>query len=104
MNHPALRVAGYYLGGVLVGNETTLPVHWLWAGVAGVVVGWAWCWWMHRLFSLALWQRELCHENLAGWGAQGAELGRGICWRLGIFLLGWANYAGQTTPLSLIHI
>ena len=100
MNHPALRVAGYYLGGVLVGNEATLPVHWLWAGVAGVVVGWAWCWWMHLLFSLALWQRELCHENLAGWGAQGAELGRGICWRLGIFLLGWANYAGQTTPSS----
>jgi len=100
MNHPALRVAGYYLGGVLVGNKTTLPVHWLWVGVAGVVVGWAWCWWMHRLFSMALWQRELCHENLAGWGAQGTELGRGICWRLGIFLLGWANYAGQTTPSS----
>ena len=27
-------------------------------------------------------------------------MGRGICWRLGIFLLGWANYAGQTTPSS----
>ena len=33
-------------------------------------------------------------------GSAGAELGRGICWRLGIFLLGWANYAGQTTPSS----
>ena len=32
MNHPALRVAGYYLGGVLVGNETGLSVHWLWGG------------------------------------------------------------------------
>ncbi len=101
MNHPALRVAGYYLGGVLVGNETGLSVHWLWGGVIGLVVGWGWCWWMYRLCSLALWHSELCHEQLAGWGAQGAELGRGVCWRLAVFLLGWANYMGHTTPSSL---
>ena len=66
-----------------------------------MVVGWGWCWWMYRLCSLALWHSELCHEQLAGWGAQGAELGRGVCWRLAVFLLGWANYMGHTTPSSL---
>ena len=101
MNHPALRVAGYYLGGVLVGNEIGLSVHWLWWWVIGLVVGWGWCWWMYRLCSLALWHSELCHEQLAGWGVQGAELGRGVCWRLAVFLLGWANYMGHTTPSSL---
>ena len=101
MNHPALRVAGYYLGGVLVGNETGLPVHWLWTGVVGLVLGWGWCRWMHRLCSLALWHSEWYHEQLAGWGAQGAEIGRGICWRLAIFFLGWANYMGHVTPASM---
>lgn len=101
MNHPALRVAGYYLGGVLVGNETGLPVHWLWTGVVGLVLGWGWCRWMHRLCSLALWHSEWYHEQLAGWGVQGAEIGRGICWRLAIFFLGWANYMGHVTPASM---
>ena len=42
----------------------------------------------------------MCHEQLAGWGAQGA----GGAWSLlaiGGFLLGWANYMGHTTPSSL---
>ena len=97
MNHPALRVAGYYLG-VCCWKRNNAAGSLAVGGCCGRGCGVG----LVLVDASVVFLGVMAKRSAKIWpgGSAGAELGRGICWRLGIFLLGWANYAGQTTPSS----